>query len=129
MARYKLSTLEKKNVIETETWVNDDGLTFTIENGWRWGEFYYEFDEAPDIDLSNPDGLDTWEIGDVEDHDLDDGCWTFFNFPDDFPEDLKQQVEETWEESWSEGLENLGFYHEDTETILKGPLALEKIDD
>ena len=129
MARYKLSNIEKKSVVETETWSNEDGLTFTIENGWRWGEFFYEFDEEPDIDLDNEDGLDPWSIGDVDDQNLDDGCWLFFYFPDDFPEELKEQVESAYEEDMYEGLENLGFNHDDTDTVITGPLSLEKLDD
>ena len=129
MARYKLSNAEKKNVIETETWSDGDGNTFHIENGWRWGEWFFEFDSEPDIDLVNENGIDPWSIGDVEDQNLDDGCWCEFIFPDDFPEELKENIEEAWDNDGMFGLEELGFSHDDTETEILGPLTLEKIED
>ena len=130
MARYKLSNNEKKNVTEVEIWRNSDtDQSFTIESGWRWGEWFFESDTEPNIDLVNEKGIDPFSIADIDDHSYDDGCWLFFEFPDDFDQGLAEQIETAYEEDSFSGLNNLGFEHWDTETIVSGPLLLEKVED
>lgn len=132
MARYKISNAHKKSVVELETWRNSTtDQEFTIEHGWRWGNWYFESDTEPNIDLNADDGKEINEIigqYEIDDHDLDDGCWCFFEFPDGFDEALKEKIEAVWEEDMFQGLEELGFEHWDTDTIVSGPLTLEKVD-
>lgn len=131
MARYKISNAHKKSVVELETWRNSTtGEEFTIEHGWRWGEWWFESDTEPEIDLLNEgDNFDPYSIGEIDNHNLDDGCWCFFEFPKDFNEALAEKIEQVWEEDMFQGLEELGFEHFDTDTIVSGPLTLEKVED
>ena len=59
MATWILTTQHKKNAIERSIWTKD-GKNIIQEQGFRWGKFYCESDEKPDVDLKNPDG---YEIG------------------------------------------------------------------
>jgi len=83
MATWVLTTKTKKNAVEKQFWYKD-GRVIIREEGYRWGKFYCESDERPDVDLANPDG---YELGDSE-YDweldsLDDGCWAEWTYPDD----------------------------------------------
>ena len=87
MATWALTTKTKKNAVEKQFWYKD-GRVIIREEGYRWGKFYCESDERPDVDLANPDG---YELGDSEydwelDH-LDDGCWADWTYPDDMTEE------------------------------------------
>ena len=80
MTTWVLTTLEKKNVVETEFWTKD-GNTIKRSTGFRWGTVYCESDERPDIDLDNPDGLEVFATDyDFELDNLDDGCCNMFTF-------------------------------------------------
>ena len=59
MATWILKTQHKKNAIEKQHWYKD-GKEIIRTEGYRWGAFYCESDEQPEIDLVNPDG---YEIG------------------------------------------------------------------
>ena len=62
MATWKLSNLEKKSCIEREFWTYPDyDEPIVRETGFRWGTFYCESDEKPDIDLANPNGYLVYE--------------------------------------------------------------------
>ena len=65
MATWELSTEYKKNAVEVQLWYKD-GVTIKKIDGYRWGTFYCESDERPDIDLRNPDGYELtdydWEL-------------------------------------------------------------------
>lgn len=131
MARYKLSTNEKKSVVEFETWRNSEtGQQFIIENGWRWGNWYFESDTEPNINLDAGDGVDPFSLGyDIDDHDYDDGCWVFFQFPEGFDTELAEKIEAAYEEDSFDGLSQLGFEHWDTDVSVSGELLLEKVED
>ena len=74
MATWTLKTLHKKSAYERQHWYKD-GKEIIREEGYRWGTFYCESDEQPDIDLVNDDGYEIgqdeyeWEL-----ESLDDGC-------------------------------------------------------
>ena len=126
MATWALTTKTKKNAVEKQFWYKD-GRVIIREEGYRWGKFYCESDERPDVDLENPDG---YELGDNEydwelDH-LDDGCWADWTYPDDITEEEQQAIEAAWEEDFYDGMEALGWSNDDTEYWFYGELELEQ---
>jgi len=124
MATWILKTLHKKNAVEKQFWYKD-GKVIIREEGYRWGEFYCESDEQPEIDLDNADGYNLSESDyDWELTSLDDGCWADWTFPEDMTEEERAEIETAWEEEYFEGMEELGWSQDDTEYILQGPLEL-----
>ena len=124
MATWILKTLHKKNAVEKQFWYKD-GKVVIREEGYRWGEFYCESDEQPEIDLNNADGYNLSESDyDWELTSLDDGCWADWTFPEDMTEEEQAEIESAWEEEYFEGMEELGWSQDDTEYILQGPLEL-----
>ena len=126
MATWVLTTKTKKNAVEKQFWYKD-GRTIIREEGYRWGKFYCESDERPDVDLANPDG---YELGDSE-YDweldmLDDGCWADWTYPDDMTEEEQEAIEAAWEEDFYDGMEALGWSNDDTEYWFYGELELEQ---
>lgn len=116
-----LSNLDKKNAVEIQYW-NKDGVTFTKTVGYRWGQFFCESDEKPDVDLNNEDGfsLDSdWEM----DY-MDDDCWSDWEYPDSMSQEERDEIETAWNENYYEGLEALGWENKYTDQILYGPLRL-----
>ena len=124
MAIWKLTNDHKKNVVERQFWVKD-GLTVVKDECYRWGVFSTESEERPEVDLDNPDG---WEqFGQEQDWDMEemmDGCWIEWTWPDDMDEEERQRVEELWNEDSFEAMENDGWYNDDTEHWVYGPLRL-----
>jgi hypothetical protein len=124
MTTWTLKTLHKKNAVEKQFWYKD-GKVIIREEGYRWGEFYCESDEQPEIDLDNADGYNLSESDyDWELTSLDDGCWADWTFPEDMTEEEQAEIETAWEEEYFEGMEELGWSQDDTEYILQGPLEL-----
>lgn len=123
MAVWELSTEYKKNAIEVQLWYKD-GVTIKRIEGYRWGTFYCESDERPDIDLRNEG--DGYELADYdwELDSLDDGCWADWEFPDSMSEEERAKIEEAWDNEWYEGMEALGWSQDDTEYWFQGPLKL-----
>ena len=96
MTTWVLTTLEKKNVVETEFWTKD-GNTIKRSTGFRWGTVYCESDERPDIDLDNPDGLEVFATDyDFELDNLDDGCWVEVEYPEDMTQEEQDRMDELW---------------------------------
>jgi hypothetical protein len=123
MTTYTLSTKWKKSIEERTYWYKDGRLVTQID-GWRWGSWSGEFDTLPDIDLENKYGLDIageegWDM-----NDLDDGCWSDWEFPDDMSEEEQEEFREAYDENYQEGLEELGWSNDDYECWLSGPLVL-----
>jgi len=126
MTTWALTTKTKKNAVEKQFWYKD-GRVIIREEGYRWGKFYCESDERPDVDLANPDGYELggtdydWEL----DH-LDDGCWADWTYPDDMTEEEQEAIEAAWEEDFYDGMEALGWSNDDTEYWFYGELELEQ---
>lgn len=124
MATWILKTLHKKSAVERQFWYKE-GKVVIREEGYRWGEFYCESDEQPEIDLKNDDGYNLsdsdydWELTS-----LDDGCWADWTFPEDMTEEEQAEIENAWDEEYFEGMEELGWTNDDTEYVLQGPLEL-----
>ena len=129
MTTWKLSTKTKKNAVEVQFWTKN-GVTIQKQEGYRWGTFYCESDERPEVDLANPDG---YCLGD-SDYDwelemLDDGCWMEWEFPDDMDEEEQERIQELWDEDYFEGLEGDGWSNDETEFWFYGELELEEVKD
>jgi len=122
MAVWRLSTHYKKSAVEKQLWYKD-GVTISMEQGYRWGTFYCESDEMPDVDLVNPDGYEVYGY-DWELDSLDDGCWVEWNWPADMTEEQQDEIMDAWNEDFSDGLENLGWSNDDTEYWFHGPLLM-----
>ena len=128
MATWKLSNYHKKNAVERQFWTRD-GKTVIREEGYRWGTFYCDSEDRPDVDLKNPDGYELmgtdydWELDS-----LDDGCWGDITFDDDMSAEEREEFETAWDEDTYEGVEALGWVLDDTEYHLFGPLELTNAD-
>jgi len=121
---YKVSTIEKKSVIEKNFYTKDD-KTFYIEQGYRWG--YFTTDEKPDLDDYDPEeGLMIYQY-DVDDHSFDDGCWIEFHYDDEITEEEREQIESAWEEDWYDGLNALGWMDDEYEVWFHGELEVEDL--
>ena len=127
MATWILTTQHKKNAIERSIWTKD-GEKIVQEQGFRWGKFYCESDEKPDVDLKNPDGYEIGGDYDWELESLDDGCWADWEFPDDMNDEDRKAIEAAWDEDFYDGVESLGWSNDDTEYHFHGPLRLENED-
>ena len=124
MAMWTLKTQHKKNAVEKQFW-RKDGETIIRTEGYRWGTFYCESDEQPEIDLANPDGYNLSESDyDWELDNMDDGCWAEWDWPADMTEEQQDEIMAVWEEDYFDGMEQLGWSCDDTDYILMGPLEL-----
>lgn len=124
MAIWKITNLQKKNAVERQFWTKD-GVTVIKEEGFRWGIWSCESDTKPEIDLNNPDG---WEqFSQEEEWDMEemiDGSWQEWTWPDDMDDEERERIEALWDEDSFEAMENDGWYNEDTEYWIFGPLQL-----
>ncbi len=128
MATWTISNYHKKNAVEKQFWVKD-GVTIIKEEGFRWGSWSCESEERPDVDLNNPDGYDVLNTDyDWEMQDMEDGCWADWTFPEDMPEEEQERIQALWEEEWFDGLEGDGWYNDETEHWIYGPILLKNED-
>jgi hypothetical protein len=128
MARWQITNYHKKNAVERQFW-HQDGREFIKEEGYRWGIWECESEERPDIDLDNPDGYElTVTDYDWEMQEMTDGCWVDWTFKEGFDEEEQEQIQSLWDEEYFEGLENAGWYNEETEQWIFGPLTLRNLD-
>jgi len=124
MATWKITNLHKKNAVERQFWTQD-GIVITKDEGFRWGIWYCESDERPDIDLDNPDGYELMSTDyDWEMEEMVDGCWVEWTFPDDVDEEEQERIQALWDEDYYEGMEGDGWTNDDTEHWIYGPLKL-----
>ena len=128
MARWQITNYHKKNAVERQFW-HQDGREFIKEEGYRWGIWECESDERPDIDLDNPDGYElTVTDYDWEMQEMTDGCWVDWTFKEGFDEEEQEQIQALWDEEYFEGLEEAGWYNEETEHWIFGPITLKNLD-
>jgi hypothetical protein len=133
MATWELTTEWKKSATEQQFWYKDDKVIIRNE-GFRWGTFTVESDVRPvsDVELRNED--DCYELGSIENGnnwelvDLTDGCWAETEKGRNCTDEDLAAFEEAWEENWYEGVEELGWSHNDTEYFFNGPLKLTNCD-
>ena len=124
--RYKISTVDKKSVIEKNFYSKED-KSFYIEQGYRWGYFVTE-DPVDVEELRAEDELMIYDY-DVVDHSFDDGCWIDFHYDDEITEEEREAIETAWEEDWYEGIEALGWSEGDSEVWFLGQLEVEELSD
>lgn len=132
MATWKLSTEWKKSSIERQFWRKDDKVIIR-EEGYRWGTFFIECDERPltDEELINQDG---YELGCIDDdvcwemEEMIDGCWADTEAGRNCTEEDLEEFNEAWDENSYEGVEELGWYNDDTEFEFLGNLELTNVD-
>ena len=101
MAVWKLSTQHKKSA-ETHTFMNKDGVRINVIEGFRWGTVILttDGDEPPEVDLTNTDGINTYDIPDTE--------WDLDSFDDGWYSDVEVVEGELSEEDMDELLEKFG---------------------
>jgi hypothetical protein len=133
MAKWRLTTVEKKNAVEREHWIHTEKNHVVVyETGFRWGSVFVftDDDNPPDIDLENADGLDVYSLDCETELDLlDDGCWSDWEFPDEMSKEDRDALQEGWEEDSYDYMENAGWYSDETELWFNGPLELERVED
>jgi len=108
---WTLKTLHKKSA-ETHTFMSRGGCRIKIVESFRWGSVLLETDGAmpPVIDLTNPSGLNTYEVPDTE--------WNLDTFDDGWSSDIElvkgkmsseklKKLEELFREKNLEGLEEV----------------------
>jgi hypothetical protein len=124
MTTWEITNATKKNAVEIQYWVKDGVIVKKIE-GYRWGIWFCESDEQPDIDLNNSDGYNLgftdydWEMSEMI-----DGSWMEWEFPDDMSQEERDTIEAAWDENWYEAMEELGWNNDETEQWIYGPIKL-----
>lgn len=129
MANWKLETVEKKSVIDTEMW-GKGALTIDRVTVWRWGEAFIESDEKPDIDLTNEEGFNILNSEyDIELGDFSDGDLVDIVYPADIDETERTRLENLWDEEGESGWEEDGWVMEDRDIYFNGELDLINMDE
>ena len=133
MATWTLKTQHKKNA-ETRTLLQKDDVTIAVIEGFRWGTVYLttEGEEKPDVDLVNPDGINTYDIPDTE-WDLesfDDGWYSNIEVVEgELSDEELDEIQEIYGEDNISGLEDAGWDDlGEQEWWFHGPLQLEDED-
>lgn len=126
---YKISTNEKKSIVEVETFtktVGDQTYEVKIEQTWRWGWVIIS-DVEDTIDPENPDGLLVTDYS-IDDQTFDDGCSLWFTYSDNVPDEEKELFESAWDDEGYCGIEDIGWSSWDTEIAFHGPLEVELLE-
>lgn len=139
LTAWTVSTYYKKSIEEVEHFVKD-GMEIVHRTGWRGGSWTvytndgnppeFEFDYVPGGD-GNKDSIDinncySGNIEEVELIETFDGCWEDDEWPDDIDEDDRAALEAAIEEEgYYSGLEENGWWHNDTEMWIWGPILIE----
>ena len=128
---YKISTAEKKNVIETEKWKNANGEVITHITGWLWGS--WTSSSKPNLeDYDEEVGCDPYELSDdmdLESLSLNDGCWEEWEYPESWDAAKITEFEDLWSEEWTEAPATWDFEKCGIETWIKGPIEVEETED
>lgn len=136
MALWRISTVEKKSCEEREIWIKENQTIVRI-NGFRWGSFTVETTDncAPEgITADNPDGIDMYSYfsdnaeNGAELDSMDDGWLGDWEFPNDMDEDEQQRIIDGYDENSYEFMENDGWFNDETEAWLFGPLEIVRVD-
>ena len=142
MPCYIIEPTQKKSVVETTYWTHSETHeSVSIEVGWRGGCFVIpelDEDETPPNDptvVANEDGFNVYSYAYAELDNTYDGCWETITLTDkdgntcddssDEDNPLAQrlaEIEEGWYEDSYTYMEENGWYDEDSETWIYGPL-------
>lgn len=140
MARWQVTTLNKKSVEEHEYWVKD-GATIIRVTGFRWGSWLVttDDDEEPQFNrVRNPLGNevedsinmnDCYEnnVEDCELELLDDGWYADTMYPDDMDEEEQERMSDLWDEDSYEGWESEGWIQTETECWTDSELECKRL--
>ncbi len=134
MAVWTLMPVNKKSIEEVMFWTKD-GKTIVFRQGWRGGSvtLVTADDNEPSIDLEGNDELNVYDLYDdhIVEVELDsfwDGCWGEWEWNDQGLTDEEiEEIEAAWDDEGYEGVEELGWNQDDTETYFYGPLSLERV--
>ena len=64
-----------------------------------------------------------WEM-----QEMIDGSWVEWTFDISFDEEEQEEIQNLWDENSFEGLEGQGWYNEETEHWIFGPISLKNLD-
>jgi hypothetical protein len=133
LIEYKVSTRHKKSVTEIEYFVKDS-KTISYTTGWRWGYVTLlvpqDVDLVAELDPENNDEVEIDGLGyDINDRDLDDGCWDEWDYGD-LDDEAIAAIEEAVEEDGSAYgalVDVLEWDQHDSILIFSGPLDIENM--
>ena len=125
MEKYKISTKEKNQIVETEFYYKQGYDSVKVNTSYRSG--WVIAIEREILNDYNPKvGIDVRSL-ELEDHLFLDGRGDDIEFPDSLSEEEKDRLSDIYYESGTEGLENEGWEHDDTEVWFIGKLKIEKV--
>ena len=133
LGTYTVSNAHKKSVVEHITMKHDDhpDVVLRIEDGWRFGEWEITpTDEAELSRLLEHDEDEPFEpttFANFEFVELWDGCWRDVEI-DGFTQEQYNELENKTDYFHPNELQDLGWYEDEYETLVYGPLNVEKND-
>jgi len=133
LIEYKVSTRHKKSVTEIEYFVKD-GKTISYSTGWRWGYVTLlvpqGVDLAAELDAENNEEVEIDGLGyDINDREMDDGCWDDWDYGD-LDDEAIAAIDEAVEEDGSAYgalVDVLGWDQHDSILVFSGPLDIENM--
>lgn len=132
MADWKVSTVDKKSVLEVEIWTNNKGQTIKKITGFRWGSWIVttDDDEEPVFEYDADGNIDMNSYYDnnvegIELDMLDDGWYMDWEFSDDVSEEERTAITEGYEEDGYDYLESNGWYSYETLCLVSCELDIE----
>ena len=134
LTEYKVSTRYKKSVTEIEFFRKDD-KTITYSTGWRWGYVTLLVPEGVDLaaELDAEKLNEEVEIDglgyDINDREMDDGCWDEWDYGD-LDDEAIAAIEEAVEEDGSAYgalVDVLEWDAVDSTLVFSGPLDIENL--
>ena len=125
MSLWKISTVDKKNVVDHWFFIKDgdDNKWAKVEEHWRWGYVIVESKKKPAFD-GNDDGFNIYEY-DVYDQETDDGVGTWFEYSDSVTEEEQADFENAYWEGLEE-VNNAGWMDEENDRMFFGEVTVEK---
>lgn len=134
MADWKVSTRDKKSVVEVEIWTNDKGQTVKKVTGFRWGSWVITTsdDEEPILERDSNGEIDMYSyyennIESIELDMLDDGWFMDWEFSDDVSEDEQKLIIDGYDEDGYDYLETNGWFNDETLCLVSCDLDIEPV--
>lgn len=136
MAIWTVSNYYKKSVEEHERF-SKDGKWLIRKTGWRFGswtvtttddntpDFDWQSDDDPQYACINMNDCTGSNIEEVEFLETWDGCWDDYEFDDSITEEEREAIMNVIEEEGFWELENQGWYPEDCECYVWGPIQID----
>lgn len=134
MADWKVSTRDKKSVVEVEIWTNDKGQTVKKVTGFRWGSWVITTsdDEEPILERDSNGEIDMYSyyennIESIELDMLDDGWFMDWEFSDDVSEEEQKLIIDGYDEDGYDYLETNGWFNDETLCLVSCDLDIEPV--